>query len=877
MNKSKPFFLSPLEIYKEEHPEEFEKKSRKVGSSSKTSKTPKVFDCTTCGLKEKCKHPEIKKYGKGQQNILIIGEQPSRSDDKYGFPLVGASGLYLKRKLQKFFNIDLDIDCVRTNVVRCYPGKDKNGKDKKATPKQIQCCREKLLKDIEEVKPKLIICLGTKAVQAVANPKGLSAFAASNVHGLVFPVHEHNCWVGSTYAPAFFVRNRKDSGGKEDDMVFINDLADIIAIKEEPLPKPLSEEGSILITDADQAVELLQYFAVSTKPTTFDYEANTYDAFAENAVTYTVSITDEVGSAVCIPFYKKQNGKYVWTKDELIRVTQAFIRYLKSPAPKVVQNYYMEEMWSRKLFNTPMNNFIWDTMVTAHVIHCNRRTTGLGFQAYRLTGHDYKGMVNVKDLSSEPINKTASYNNYDTRYTLLSYQNQKATLETDEELRYFNEFYTRCLRVLANLKFRGMKVDKDVMDEMFDRYTKEKDTIVGDLQKWEKIIEFESREDKKGKTRIFNIDSGHHVREVLYDICKLKKVKMTASQKFGATDEEALFLVKQNTKDPLIQKFIEGILRFRKCCSLTERVQNYRRFMDTTATLHPNYNLNTAATYRSSANDPNSQNVFNHDEELKKFRKCIIPRKGHIILEGDYGGLEVCVIGMLSKDPVLAEQIIARRNWNLANPTAAAEGRLNPHDTHRRWSSRMYQKSFDDITKMERYNTKNGFIFPAFYGSQPKAMARYDGFRGINKKHIQKVFDEFWEEYAEVRKWQQDQIEFYNQNGFYLGPMGCKRPGPLSYYQLFNNVIQGAGFHLLLDGLQRIDDEMIFRKMDSYAFLEVHDSIDFDTHPDEKNEVIQLSTEILESKRFDWQGNIPLEVEWEIGQNNWYELEELKV
>lgn len=872
MGQAKPFFLSPLEIYKAEHPEEFEKKSRKASSATKGKKAPAVLDCVTCGLKEKCKNSDIKRYGKGQQDILIIGEQPNRSDDKYGFPLVGAPGLYLKRTLQKFFNIDLDTDCVRTNVIRCYPGKDTKGKDKKATPKQILCCREKLLKDIEEVQPKLIICLGTKAIQAVANPKGLSAFAASNVHGLVFPVHEHNCWVGSAYSPAFFVRNKKDPGGKKDDMVFINDLADILAIQDIPLPKPLAEKDNILITNADQAVEMLDYFSASTKPTTYDYEANTYDAFAEDAITYTVSITDEVGSAICIPFHYKLNGKPVWTEEELERVTHTFIRYLKSPAPKVIQNYYMEEMWGRVLFGTPMNNFIWDTMVTAHVIHCNRRTTGLGFQTYRLTGHDYKDMVNVKNLSLEPLAKTASYNNFDTRYTLMSYEDQKASLEMDDELRYFNDFFIRCLPVLANLKFRGMKVDTDIMDEMFDKYTKEKENIMSELKEWEGIIEFESREDKKGNTREFNIDSPHHTREILYDICKLKKVKMTASQKFGATDEEALFLVKQNTKDPLIQKFIEGILRFRKCCSLTERVQNYRKFMDKTATLHPNYNLNTAATYRSSANDPNSQNVFAHDKELKKFRKCIVPRNKHIILEGDYGGLEVAVIGMLSKDPILAQQIIARRKWNLENPNAVAEGRLNPHDSHRRWTSKLYKKSFEDITKTERYNGKNGFVFPAFYGSKPRAMARYDGFRGISEKHIQKVYDEFWEEYTIVEKWQQDQIEFYNQNGFYLGPMGCKRPGPLSYFQLFNNVIQGAGFHLLLDGLQRIDDEMIFRKMDSYAFLEVHDSIDFDTHPDEESEVIQLATEILESKRFDWQGDVPLEVEWERGQNNWYEL-----
>ena len=70
---------------------------------------------------------------------------------------------------------------------------------------------------------------------------------------------------------------------------------------------------------------------------------------------------------------------------------------------------------------------------------------------------------------------------------------------------------------------------------------------------------------------------------------------------------------------------------------------------------------------------------------------------------------------------------------------------------------------------------------------------------------------------------------------------------------------------------------MIARNMDSYAFLEVHDSIDFDAHPDEKKEVMQLATNILESKRFAWQGNVPIEIDWEMSETNWYEMKGIKI
>jgi len=382
MGITQPFFLRPLEVYMAEHPEEFEKK--KSSSKAKTKKAPKVFDCSTCGLSEKCKHPKIKRAGKGKAGILIIDEQPGRSDDKYGMPLVGAPGIFLKRQLKNFFDIDLDDDCIRTTVVKCYPGRDKKGKDKKATPTQILCCRDKLLQDIAEVQPKLIICCGTKAIQAVANPKGLSAFAASNVHGLSFPVHEFNCWAGSLFRPSFFIRNRMDPGGKCDEAVFTNDLADILGSLDVPLPQPLTEEGNLLITDADQAVELLDHFATTEKPTSFDFETNTYNAFSPKTITYAISITDEVESAVCIPIEFQVNGKPIWTEQELDRIVAALKRYIAGSSPKIVQNYYMEEMWSRIVYGTPMNNFIHDTMVTAHVVNCNRNTTGQSFKRKHL-------------------------------------------------------------------------------------------------------------------------------------------------------------------------------------------------------------------------------------------------------------------------------------------------------------------------------------------------------------------------------------------------------------------------------------------------------------------------------------------------------------
>jgi len=235
--------------------------------------------------------------------------------------------------------------------------------------------------------------------------------------------------------------------------------------------------------------------------------------------------------------------------------------------------------------------------------------------------------------------------------------------------------------------------------------------------------------------------------------------------------------------------------------------------MDRLFKVHPCYNLNIADTYRSSANDPNIQNVFKHnvfkhDPELKRFRRCIVPSAGRIILEVDYSGLEVRVIAMASGDVELIRQI--------------CEG----VDTHRRWASEIYQKPQEEISKDERFQGKNSFVFASFYGAVPDSIAR--NFPNVPDGHIAKVQEKFWSEFHGVKSWQEQTV--------------------------------------------RIEIELERRGLQSRPIFEIHDSIAIDTVPAEAEEVVELVTEIMVSKRFDWQGDVPLAVEWEVGYPSWYDL-----
>jgi uracil-DNA glycosylase family 4 len=835
-------------------------RSRTIKRSLRTT-TDKVYDCSTCGLDKLCKKPKIKRFGKGQKDILIVGLCPGRVEDKYGIPLIGPSGDFAKDKF-KLVDVDLDIDCVRTNVISCYPGKDSKGRDKKPTEQQIKCCTSNLLRDIEEVKPKMIICLGTEAIQAVLRTTAISSPNVTTIHGKVFPYHKLNCWVGCLHHPSFFLHKNNNEDGVIDDVIFAYDLANIIGVLDKPLPQPLSLNGNILVQNVDEAVNILNEFSKSLKPTAFDYETTSVSSFDENSEIVMVSVTDDPSYSYCIPLAVKNP---VFNNDEINRIYDAIRGFITSDAPKVIQNFNMEEMWSRKILGVSINNFIHDTMVSYHVINGRVGCNGLEFQAFEMTGHEYKDVVDIKNAKDAPINDLCTRCGFDSRYTIMAYYNQIHQLKFDEKVSGFNRLFTESLLTLTNLKDRGIPIDKSVLNDLESSYTKESIEYENEIRKDEKIKEFEDEkkstttgiiegllpDDVKSKDK-FNPDAPIQWGKILYGKYGIEPPIKTKTS-LGSTSDESLKLILESTDNEKVKGLLSKLFEYRQCADILKKIAEYRRSIHGDGKIHPTFNLHTTPTYRSSANGPNSQNPYKHNKKLMRFRKCYTPEPGYLLLEGDYKAQEIRVIGMMSGDKELIRQII--------------EG----IDMHKKYASKLFEKSIDEVTSDEKYSAKNGFVFPSIYGSKPDAISKYHIKLPVD--HIQKIQDELWDEFHGVREWQLRTIAFYNENGYVEGLSGCKMHGPLTIYQIYNYPIQGPSFHLLLDALNRIDKFMVENGFRSKIINEVHDADLTSTHPDEIDDVIDISNEIMISQRFDWQ-TVPLQVSWSMGEN-WYEMEDI--
>lgn len=127
-------------------------------------------DCQGCELWE---HATQTVFGEGARRaeVLFVGEQPGNEEDLSGKPFVGPAGRLLNEALDEA-GIDRTQTYV-TNVVKHFKWEPRGKRriHKKPNAREISACRPWLEAEIDLIKPKVIVCLGATAAQALLGPK----------------------------------------------------------------------------------------------------------------------------------------------------------------------------------------------------------------------------------------------------------------------------------------------------------------------------------------------------------------------------------------------------------------------------------------------------------------------------------------------------------------------------------------------------------------------------------------------------------------------------------------------------------------------------------------------------------------------------------
>jgi uracil-DNA glycosylase family protein len=169
-------------------------------------------------------------FGEGppRAKIMMVGEQPGDAEDLSGHPFVGPAGKLLDRALADA-GIDRRIVYV-TNVVKHFKF-ERRGKWRihaKPNSTEIAACRPWLETEIALVKPRVLVCLGATAAQALLG----RGFRVSTQRGTFVP-SSLAPRVTATVHPSSILRARDDESRRAEMKTFIRDLARIAAELEE--------------------------------------------------------------------------------------------------------------------------------------------------------------------------------------------------------------------------------------------------------------------------------------------------------------------------------------------------------------------------------------------------------------------------------------------------------------------------------------------------------------------------------------------------------------------------------------------------------------------------------------------------------------------
>jgi len=198
---------SSLNASSEEHPVAFSRSAAEALVAVRTE----IGDCTRCRLHAQGRRQIVFGVGNPEADLMFVGEAPGGDEDIQGIPFVGRAGQLLTKIIEA---IDLKREDVYiANVIKCRPPGNRNPEQD-----EVETCEPFLFQQIDIIKPKVVVALGTFAARALLR----TLDPISRLRGRVYDYR--GAKLIPTFHPAYLLRNPASKREVWEDMKVVRRL-----------------------------------------------------------------------------------------------------------------------------------------------------------------------------------------------------------------------------------------------------------------------------------------------------------------------------------------------------------------------------------------------------------------------------------------------------------------------------------------------------------------------------------------------------------------------------------------------------------------------------------------------------------------------------
>ena len=462
----------------------------------------------------------------------------------------------------------------------------------------------------------------------------------------------------------------------------------------------------------------------------------------------------------------------------------------------------------------------------------------LNYETIKITeliGAKGKNQKNMRDLSPADI---CDYACEDADITLrLKNILEKEIKEAGIEELFYN-IEMPLIPVLAYMERNGARIDTNALRETSVLLGKRLDEIE------EEIFTLAGE--------AFNIASPKQVGDILFGKLKIvDKPKKTKTGQFVTSEE---VLAQLQNRHPIVK----NILQYRGLKKLLSTyIDSLPALVNSrTGKIHTSYNQTVTATGRLSSSNPNLQNIPIRDEDGKEVRKAFIPDDGCLFLSVDYSQIELRIMAHLSGDSNMIEDF------------------RSGYDIHAATAAKIYKKPIEEVTKDERRKAKVA-NFGIIYGISVFGLAER---MNVNRFEAKTLIDNYFDTYKGVAEYiekckQEAKLNGYVETIFkrkrYLPDINSHNAVVRGYAErnAVNAPIQGSAADIIKVAMINIYRRMKEQQMRSTMILQVHDELNFNVVPEEKEAMQAL---VVEEMQQAFAMQVPLVADYGWG-TNWLE------